>query len=200
MTTESVAEKRSHPRIFHGMSKHPLYKRWKSMINRCYSPSASHFSVYGGRGIRVAVRWMDFRNFVADMAASYAAGLTLDRIDPNGHYTSDNCRWADTETQSENRRSIRFVEIAGQRVTLTKAARSGGLHPETVALRIRKGEPATLATTRKATTNPAKRPVAIAGQEFPSLTAAAKALGVTKNAIHGKLRRGKATYLDEVEQ
>ena len=196
-STFVIAQTRGYTRIYHGLSKHPLYITWKQMVARCYIPSTSHFQHYGGRGVRVAARWMDFRNFLADMGPSHSSGTSIDRINSNGHYAPDNCRWANKQTQSENRRGIRFIEIDGKRMLLASTARSNGLHPETVALRIKHGEIPSDAITRKAATSPKPRPVYVGGHTYQSLSAAAGALGVSRNAIFGRLKRGTARYLDE---
>lgn len=77
---------------------------WSRMKARCYQPSYQHFASYGGRGIRVCDRWLkSFENFLADMGVR-PPDKTLDRIDPNGNYEPDNCRWATVEQQAQNKR------------------------------------------------------------------------------------------------
>ena len=92
----------------HGLSKHPLFPTWRLMMRRCYDPECKDFPYYGARGIRVCRRWLDPRNFVADMHPR-PDGMRLDRINNNGNYNKRNCRWATMAEQNRNtRRNIRI--------------------------------------------------------------------------------------------
>lgn len=86
----------------HGLSRIPEYYVWKTMRQRCENPNQNDYRWYGGLGVNVCDRWRDFVSFFEDMGP--ANGLTLDRIDPTGHYEPANCRWADWETQRVNKR------------------------------------------------------------------------------------------------
>lgn len=96
------------------------------MIARCTNPNNVMFYLYGGRGITVCERWRTFDNFLADMGPR-PDGLTLDRIDPEGHYEPGNCRWATPKEQQENRRCARLITYNGETKTLAEWARSRDL-------------------------------------------------------------------------
>ena len=92
-------------RIKHGLEKHPLYGTWSNMKQRCYNPNTPRYAHYGGRGITVCNEWRDsFPQFLSDMGER-PEGTSLDRIDVNGDYTPDNCRWATKIEQNLNRRA-----------------------------------------------------------------------------------------------
>lgn len=93
--------------IKHGFANTPEYGAWKNAVSRCTDTENPAYKDYGGRGITVCDRWMEpspsgILNFIEDMGL--CGGLTLDRIDVNGHYEPDNCRWTDYYTQSYNTR------------------------------------------------------------------------------------------------
>jgi hypothetical protein len=91
------------------------YRSWQMMKNRCLNPNADDYARYGGRGITVCRRWMQYDNFVADMGAR-PTGLTLERKNSNGNYHKQNCRWATRAEQSRNRNYCRLTHTQAERM------------------------------------------------------------------------------------
>ena len=90
----------------HGLTSHKYYQTWYDMIKRCNNPKATGYKHYGGRGITVCEEWLDIANFIVwcDLTHPNIEGLSLDRIDVDGNYEPNNCRWADASTQALNQR------------------------------------------------------------------------------------------------
>ncbi len=105
----------------HRMSRTRIYRRWSAMKDRCANPHDKSWHRYGGRGIRVCERWQKFENFLADLGEP-PPGTSLDRIDVNGDYEPGNCRWADFKTQSNNKRTSRFLTFNGRTQTIAQWA------------------------------------------------------------------------------
>lgn len=89
----------------HGMTESPEYEIWGSMKKRCNTPTATHYDNYGGRGIKVCDRWQhSFLAFYEDMGARPTPLHSLDRINNDGNYEPNNCRWATKHEQAINQR------------------------------------------------------------------------------------------------
>ncbi len=95
----------------HGYTNTPTYRSWNAMNTRCKNPNTDNFKHYGGRGIQVCDRWNNFENFLNDMGER-PDGKTLDRIDVNGNYKPENCRWATYSQQSRNKQAKRITEFS----------------------------------------------------------------------------------------
>lgn len=116
------------------------YYCWGSMKGRCYNKNNQRYKDYGKRGIRVCKRWKNsFINFWKDMGGSYKQGLTIDRIDNDGDYCKDNCRWIDKTTQNRNKTNTVFIQYKGVKKPLTQWAEELGINPHTLRARHRYG-------------------------------------------------------------
>lgn len=108
------------------------YKSYRSMLARCYREQNNRYNEYGGRGITVCSRWKEnFENFLEDMGER-PEGMSLDRIDPDGSYCPENCRWATTLEQANNTRRNKHVILDGEVMTQAQAARRLGVARQTV--------------------------------------------------------------------
>ena len=97
-----------------------LRSTWTSMHKRCYDERTPRYPNYGGRGIKVCEEWHDFRAFLEWAVQTGAKPRsTMDRIDNDGNYGPDNCRWATDAEQSRNKSTNRWVEAFGERKILT---------------------------------------------------------------------------------
>jgi hypothetical protein len=116
----------------------PTYRVWVDMRRRCSQPSRPEYANYGGRGINVCERWQEFRYFLADMGDK-PPGMTLERLDNDGHYEPGNCRWATYRAQNNNRRSNRVLEWDGRSQTLRQWADELGMGHSTLRRRLEAG-------------------------------------------------------------
>jgi len=129
------AAKTPHPT--HGMTKSPEWNSWRSMKKRCLDPNNISYPNYGGRGIIICDRWVNsFENFYNDMGVKPNTNYSIERIDNNGNYEPNNCRWASSKEQSSNRRNNRFITFNGRTKTLSQWAKFIGISKETLSIRI----------------------------------------------------------------
>ena len=107
--TKSCGCQKNKQKITHGLANSRFYKTWKHMVGRCSNPNNKKYKDYGARGITVCEEWLNVSNFVAWCEETYPnlEGMTLDRIDVDGNYEPNNCRWADKTTQAINQRIMK---------------------------------------------------------------------------------------------
>lgn len=123
------------PNLKHGARGHYLYPTWSSMVSRCHNSSNSDYHLYGGRGISVCPEWReDPWRFFHDMGER-PDGFSIDRIDPDGDYCPDNCRWASSFVQSNNKRCNKLID--GKKIH--EIAKELGVKTHTIYMRKRRG-------------------------------------------------------------
>jgi len=126
----------------HGQTKDgkfgTTYQIWNGMVQRCTNPNVKAFPNYGGRGIKVCDRWREFSNFLADMGER-PQGMTLDRVNNNGDYTLENCRWASRKTQARNSRRARLVTLNGQTLCVSEWSEITGIAQSAIIARLNRG-------------------------------------------------------------
>lgn len=116
---------------YHNITNHPLYSLWESMITRCKNKNRRSAKYYCDRGIEVCDRWSGiggFENFVSDMGPRPSEKHTLDRIDNDGNYEPNNCRWASVETQILNRSNTKYIFVDGNKIPLKTLCKNLGLN------------------------------------------------------------------------
>jgi hypothetical protein len=120
-----------------------LYHIWGGMKCRCSCPTNKDYPNYGGRGIGVCEEWKnDFSAFMKwAFENGYTDELTLDRIDTNGNYCPENCRWVTNLVQQNNKRTSHYIEHNGEKHTIAEWARMLGLRRDTLRQRVLAGWP-----------------------------------------------------------
>lgn len=132
----SISRKDKDPRGYN------CYTRWQSMKRRCYTPSERSFTRYGGRGIKVCDRWKNsYENFLEDMGLPPNKESQIDRINNDGNYEPENCRWASREENAANKSNNRSISCFGKTMILSDWARETGIKRETIARRLERGWP-----------------------------------------------------------
>jgi len=171
----------------HGESKSPEYRSWNAMVNRCLRKGNPAYKFYGALGVLVCSRWLTFEKFLTDMGRRPNLAYSLDRINPRGDYTKENCRWATREQQANNKRNTILVSYKGETYPLRPLARSLGIAPDMVDDRINAGWPVEEALTRPAKVW--KLYITYKG-EAKSIIEWSKVTGIHNNTIRERLKRG----------
>lgn len=183
-------------RTTHGRAYSRAYGIWGLMRQRCTNQNAANYMRYGGRGIRCCESWKYFANFLRDMGEPPDDTYTLDRIDNDGDYTPENCRWASVEEQQNNRRDSVFLEAFGKRMTLAQWTREENISIDVLRHRIynmKMPPEQALRAPRMWSKRQVWRtlPDGSDPQLFDSVADAARASGVIKGSLWAYLKRGR---------
>lgn len=104
--------------------KHPDYSIWIKIKGRCLNPNTKCYHHYGGRGIKICDRWKDsFENFIQDMGWRPNINYSIERIDVNGDYCSENCKWIHKSEQTRNTRRVKLIKYNGNLYCLSDLCR-----------------------------------------------------------------------------
>ena len=123
----------------HGQRHTQLYGVWCAMKNRCLNKNVKCYKLYGGRGITVCKRWMDFENFYQDMGNPPSPGMQIERRDNDGPYAPVNCYWATPLQQGSNKRNNVKLTALGSTKIQSEWARVLGVKDATIRKALRRG-------------------------------------------------------------
>ena len=137
-----MANKRKSER--HGMRNTRFYSIWCGIKKRCLNQNEPSYKNYGGRGIKICARWMEFKNFAEDMHESYlihvaefgSSNTSIERIDNNKDYESENCKWATRKEQNNNTRQVKLYPYKGNMLNLSDIAKLEGINYGTLRGRV----------------------------------------------------------------
>lgn len=171
-----------------GDTEHPLWSRWQGLRQRCNNPREKQFPNYGGRGITVCPEWeTSFDQFCADMGAPPTPEHTVERIDVNGPYSPENCRWATPLEQSHNRRNNRLLTFDSRTQPLSAWAAEVGLSQQALSGRLALGW-----SLEKALSTPSSRvsPPLTPNGKTKSVQEWADESGIPPHMIKNRIKRG----------
>ena len=120
----------------HGLSKTKLYNIWNGMKARCENKNVKQYVYYGGRGIKLHKSWKKFENFLNDMGQTYKNGLSIERVDVNGDYCKENCKWIPRNEQTRNRRNTHILVFNGVALSLNDWSKKLNIKYSTLQMRI----------------------------------------------------------------
>lgn len=121
----------------HGLSRLPEYHIWILAMDRCYNENNIGYQNYGGRGIKVCLRWHKVENFISDMGKRPTPSHSIERINVNGNYTPNNCRWATRKEQMRNRTDNTYLTLNGVTQSLVSWSETLGIKYATLLRRMK---------------------------------------------------------------
>lgn len=131
----------------------PEYRTYRSMKKRCLDPKNNRFNSHGGRGVTICERWLSsYSNFLEDMGRKPSPKHSIERIDNNGNYCKENCHWATSIQQANNRRSNKILTLNGQSKTIAEWGRITGFGWSVIQQRLRRGD-----TVEQSLTTPVRK-------------------------------------------
>lgn len=114
-------------------TKEPWYGTYRSMMCRCYNPKSANYGRYGGRGIKVCEEWHKIEMFEEWVKKSnFKPGLSIDRIDSNGDYSPNNCKWSTPKEQANNRTNTVYLDIGGVKMSVSDWSAKSGINRNTL--------------------------------------------------------------------
>ena len=122
----------------HGKTNTKTFRIWSGMKTRCLNPNDGGFKKYGARGIKICKRWLTFTNFLADMGEC-PKGFSIERIDNDGHYCPQNCKWIPMVLQANNKQNSVVVTVNGETDCVSFLARKYGKKPTRILRRLALG-------------------------------------------------------------
>lgn len=164
-----------------------LHRIWSDMVSRCRNPRCLCYHRYGGRGISVCGEWSSYEAF-AEWAhnSGYDSALTIDRMDNDGNYCPENCRWATRRQQARNRRDNRKVVLGGREMTVEEASEVSGVSSPTLRGRMRRGM-----TIERAVGPVRKRSYGVViGGEYRTFKELTRQAGLPPKTISARVKRG----------
>jgi len=126
-----------HHKYKHGQYGTPLYICWRRMKQRCLDKNDKRYPRYGGRGITVCDKWLEFEGFVEDMGDSWFKGASLERNENDGNYEKSNVRWIPMAEQAKNRKDTVHIEWQGRTMCMADWERELGFKKGTIRMRLR---------------------------------------------------------------
>jgi hypothetical protein len=129
-------------RAKHGLANTRLSQIFDDMRGRCYNPRTRSYQWYGARGIKVCDEWLNDRSkfYAWALLNGYSADLMIERKDPDGHYTPENCGWATEKEQQNNRRNNRLVKVGSETLTLKQWSERTGIPYSSLHKRMKEGK------------------------------------------------------------